>query len=102
MKVGILTHYNVYNQGALLQMTAMHHWLKEKGHEPVVMTYEKNFDFREGEKEKNSGSLRAFPYYIRHYLLEKGLIVTAGGLGGVFLVLILFFLMIKVMHKLLK
>ena len=35
-------------------------------------------------------------------LLEKGLIVTAGGLGGVFLVLILFFLMIKVMHKLLK
>ncbi len=35
-------------------------------------------------------------------LLGKGLIVTAGGLGGVFLVLILFFLMIKVMHKLLK
>ena len=35
-------------------------------------------------------------------LLTKGLIVTAGGLGGVFLVLILFFLMIKVMHKLLK
>ena len=35
-------------------------------------------------------------------LLKKGLIVTAGGLGGVFLVLILFFLMIKVMHKLLK
>ena len=35
-------------------------------------------------------------------LLEKGLIVTAGGLGGVFLVLILFFLMIKIMHKLLK
>ena len=35
-------------------------------------------------------------------LLTKGLIVTAGGLGGVFLVLILFFLMIKVIHKLLK
>ena len=35
-------------------------------------------------------------------LLEKGLIVTAGGLGGVFLVLILFFLMIKLMHTLLK
>ena len=35
-------------------------------------------------------------------LLTKGLIVTAGGLGGVFLVLILFFLMIKVMGKLLK
>ncbi len=35
-------------------------------------------------------------------LLSKGLLVTAGGLGGVFLVLILFFLMIKVMGKLLK
>ena len=35
-------------------------------------------------------------------LLTKGLIVTAGGLGGVFLVLILFFLMIKVMGKMLK
>ena len=35
-------------------------------------------------------------------LLTKGLIVTAGGLGGVFLVLILFFLMIKIMGKLLK
>ena len=35
-------------------------------------------------------------------LMTKGLIVTAGGLGGVFLVLILFFLMIKVMGKLLK
>ncbi len=35
-------------------------------------------------------------------LLTKGLIVTAGGLGGVFLVLILFFLMIKIMHKFLK
>lgn len=35
-------------------------------------------------------------------LLAKGLIVTAGGLGGVFLVLILFFLMIKLMHRFLK
>ncbi len=35
-------------------------------------------------------------------LMTKGLIVTAGGLGGVFLVLILFFLMIKLMGKLLK
>ena len=35
-------------------------------------------------------------------LLTKGLVVPAGGLCGVFLVLILFFLMIKVMHKLLK
>ena len=47
-------------------------------------------------EEAVSTSLQAMP------LLRKGLIVTAGGLGGVFLVLILFFLMIKVMGKLLK
>ena len=35
-------------------------------------------------------------------LFTKGLIVTAGGLGGVFLVLVLFFLVIKAMGKLLK
>lgn len=46
--------------------------------------------------EEAASSLSGMP------LLTKGLIVTAGGLGGVFLVLILFFLMIKVMGKLLK
>ena len=35
-------------------------------------------------------------------LLGKGLLVTAGGLGGVFLVLILFFFTIKLMQKILK
>ena len=35
-------------------------------------------------------------------LSTKGLIVTAGGLAGTFLVLILFFLAIKLMGKLLK
>lgn len=35
-------------------------------------------------------------------LLGKGLIVTAGGLCGVFLVLILFFFTIKLMQKIIK
>lgn len=35
-------------------------------------------------------------------LLGKGLLVTAGGLGGTFLVLILFYLVIKLMQKILK
>ena len=54
MKIGILTHYNVYNMGAQLQLSAMRHYLEDLGHQPVVLTYEKNFDFLEGEKEKNS------------------------------------------------
>ena len=46
--------------------------------------------------EETASSIKNMP------LMGKGLIVTAGGLGGTFLVLILFFLMIKVMQKLLK
>lgn len=76
MKIGILTHYDVYNQGARLQMSAMRYWLQQQGHQVVILTYEKNFDFLQEEKLKNSGSFLAFPYYIRHYLLEKGLGLT--------------------------
>lgn len=76
MKIGILTHYEVYNQGARLQMSAMRYWLESHGHQAVILTYEKNFDFLQEEKHKNSGSFLAFPYYIRHYLLEKGLGLT--------------------------
>ena len=76
MKIGILTHYDVYNQGARLQMSAMRYWLQQQGHQVVILTYEKNFDFLQEEKQKNSGSFRAFPYYIRNYLLKKGLGLT--------------------------
>lgn len=72
MKIGILTHYNVYNMGAQLQMTSLEAWLRELGHEVKILTYEKNFDFMEGEKERNSASWKALPFYIKHYLIEKG------------------------------
>ena len=76
MKVGILTHYNVNNQGARLQMSALRHYLEDLGHEVVILTYEKNFDFDPGEAQKNSGSLKALPYYLKNYLLDKGPGVT--------------------------
>lgn len=72
MKVGILTHYNVYNMGAQLQMISLEAWLRELGHEVVILTYKKNFDFMQGEKERNSASWKALPFYIKHYLIEKG------------------------------
>ena len=72
MKIGILTHYKVYNMGAQLQLSAMRHYLEDLGHRVTVLTYEKDFSFMAGEKEKNSASLKALPYYIRHYLFEKG------------------------------
>lgn len=76
MRVGILTHYNVNNQGAQLQLAAMYRFLQQHGHTPVVLTYEKNFDFDHGEAKKNSGSMKALPYYIKNYLLEKGVGLT--------------------------
>lgn len=72
MKIGVLTHYNVYNMGAQLQLSAMVRYLEDLGHQAIVLTYEKNFDFLKGEKEKNSASLKAVPYYLKHYLVEKG------------------------------
>ena len=72
MKIGILTHYNVYNLGAQLQMLALEAYLKDLGHEVKILTYQKNFDFMEGEKERNSASWKALPFYVKHYLFEKG------------------------------
>ncbi len=76
MKIGILTHYNVNNQGAQLQMIAMHHLLSSLGHEPVVLTYEKDFSFIPEEKLKNEVSLRSVPFYLKNYLFDKGLRLT--------------------------
>ncbi|MCH5296600.1 MAG: polysaccharide pyruvyl transferase family protein [Ruminococcus sp.] len=76
MKIGILTHYSVYNQGAQLQMYAMKHWLEEHGHQVIILTYEKNFDFNKSEASKNSASVGAIGYYIKNYLLDKGFGLT--------------------------
>lgn len=76
MKIGILTHYTVNNQGAQLQLAAMCEFLRQLGHAPVVLTYEKNFDFDRSEQKRNSGSFRAFPYYVKYYLFDKGIGLT--------------------------
>ena len=76
MRIGILTHYNVYNLGAQLQMLSMQSWLQDHGHSVKILTYEKNFDFDKGEKSKNSGSFKAIGYYIKNYVLKKGIGLT--------------------------
>ena len=76
MKIGILTHYNVNNQGAQLQMLAMKYYLESIGYQVCILTYEKNFDFDQGEAEKNSMSLCSFPYYVKNYLIDKGIGLT--------------------------
>ncbi|MDO4465978.1 MAG: polysaccharide pyruvyl transferase family protein [Bacillota bacterium] len=76
MKIGILTHYNVNNQGAQLQVRATKNWLEDLGHETYILTYDKNFDFDPSEAKKNSGSFKNFFYYIKNYLCDKGIGLT--------------------------
>lgn len=76
MKIGLLTHYNVNNQGAQLQMLSMKSILEELGHEVYILTYNKDFSFDLNEKKKNSASFIQFPYYLKEYLFKKGFGLT--------------------------
>lgn len=73
MKIGILTHYDVNNLGAQLQMYATYHTLLELGHQPVILTYNKNFDFAYDQQLRNKVGLRSVPYFLREFLLKKGI-----------------------------
>lgn len=72
MKIGILTHYDVNNQGAQLQLFAMYHLLQAMGHEPVVLTYKKNYDFVPELERRNQITIASIPYIIRNFLIAKG------------------------------
>lgn len=72
MRIGILTHYDVNNQGAQLQLYAMYKMLEDWGHAPVVLTYRKNYDFVPELEKRNQISLSSVPYILKHFLLEKG------------------------------
>lgn len=81
MKVGILTHYDVNNQGAQLQLYATYHWLQDQGHEPIVLTYRKNYDFVPELEQRNQIRLSSVPYILRNFLLEKGVGLTWHNMG---------------------
>lgn len=72
MKIGILTHYDVNNQGAQLQLIAMYQLLEDMGHEPVVLTYKKNYDFVPELERRNQITLASLPYIVRNFLIAKG------------------------------
>ena len=72
-KTGILTHYQVHNHGAILQMHALYKTLQFLGFKPFVLTYKKDFSFLPPSLgEKYNISLKSAPYYIK-YLLKKGI-----------------------------
>lgn len=73
MKAGIITHYDVHNHGAQLQLYALCAQLKRFGYDAKALTYKKNYDFLElGIENKYSISFRSIPYYIG-YLFQNGL-----------------------------
>lgn len=75
-KIGILTHYQVHNHGAILQMHGLYNVLKNLGLKPVILTYKKNLSFIESNLEnKYNISLKSIPFYLG-YLRKQGFCKT--------------------------
>lgn len=72
MKLGIITHYNVHNHGAVLQLYALEQVLLNKGYDAKALTFSKNMDFLdENASVKYNISIKSIPFYV-NYMLEKG------------------------------
>lgn len=73
MKVRILTHHDVHNHGAVLQLYALVQILKKYDLDVCALDYTKNYDFlEEGANEKYSISIKSIPFYL-DYLWRKGM-----------------------------
>jgi len=74
VKYGIITHYNVHNHGAFLQLNGLCKVLKRDFDiNAQALQFEKNYDFAEaGVKEKFKLSFRSIIYFIS-YIRERGL-----------------------------
>lgn len=69
---GIITHYDVHNHGALLQLTALIRTLKNYGISAKALRFDKNYDFMGHElKAKYDVSIKSMGIYL-NYLKEKG------------------------------
>lgn len=71
--IGIITHYDVHNHGALLQLTALIRVLQKKGINASALQFDKNYDFMgRALKAKYEISAKSVGIYIK-YLKEKGI-----------------------------
>lgn len=72
-QIGIITHYDVHNHGALLQLTAMIKVLGKKGFIAKALRFDKNYDFMGYSlKAKYNPSIKSVGIYL-NFLKEKGL-----------------------------
>lgn len=72
-KAGIITHYDVHNHGAHLQMYALVQVLNELGYKAQALRYQKNYDFMGGADAGNKYniSFKSVPVYTK-YLIKNG------------------------------
>lgn len=76
MKIGIITHYDVHNHGAALQMYALEQILRKNNYEVEGLKFHKNFDFLEEYAEKKYNiTIKSVPYYLG-YLYKNGFTKT--------------------------
>lgn len=73
MKIGIITHYDVHNHGAILQLNGLVSFLRNQGHEAFALQFDKNYDFLGiALKSKYDISFKSIPIYLK-YAKEKGI-----------------------------
>lgn len=73
MKVGILTYYNVFNHGAVLQANALKTVLESMGNECEFVRFNRNYDFiPQGQDKKYNIGLNSIALYAA-YLMKKGI-----------------------------
>lgn len=71
--IGIITHYDVFNHGAILQLNALCKTLRAKGYDAKALQFEKNYDFLGVKlKSKYNISIKSVVFYIK-YLCKKGM-----------------------------
>lgn len=81
MKIGIITHYDVHNLGAVLQLDGLVSFLRNQGHEAFALRFDKNYDFLGVNlKNKYNISLKSIPIYLK-YAAEKGIKRTLFNIG---------------------
>lgn len=70
---GIITHYDVHNHGALLQLTALIRYLSKKNIEAKALQFDKNYDFIDrSQLAKYKISVKSIPLYAK-FVKERGL-----------------------------
>lgn len=74
MEYGIITHYDVHNHGAFLQLNGLCKVLKEEFKiNAKALQFDKNYDFADaGVKEKFIFSFKSISYFL-NYIMERGL-----------------------------